>query len=100
MALFCNFVLSVAKFLLLADFTRFLVRNPRSHQHQTAGGNTRWPHQGTLLPVQLPNVGVNGSTTADGDLIVNFCRARQNTGKCHLLPYRARILCLARVMRK
>jgi hypothetical protein len=47
-----------------------------------------------LLPVQLPNVGVNGSTTADEDLIVNFCSARQNTGECHLLPYRAGIFTL------
>jgi hypothetical protein len=35
MVLFCNFVLSVAKFLPLADVTHFVVRNPQNHQHKT-----------------------------------------------------------------
>jgi hypothetical protein len=35
MALFCNFVFSVAKFLLLADVTHFVVSNPQNQQHKT-----------------------------------------------------------------
>jgi hypothetical protein len=93
MVLFCNLVLSLAKFLILADVARFVVRNPQSHQHK----------RGWQYPMALPRYAAacliaqrlrHGSTTADEDLMANFCSARQNTGDCHLLPYRAGILTL------